>query len=678
MKTKHNTITIFSNGIGHFRRVYKVPSTGLKITIPVNSNDLSDALESLTVFGDGIKLDSPPSFAPTNNESTALDYHPEEGFSSLLRNLAGAEVLITRATLIAETPPVIRGTLVGCEVVESEEKTYEYVIVESSGVIHRIQTSSIKNLEFTQDTIKSEISKALKKKFNKIKPNSTMIELSVSSKNGQETEAIVYYKVPVASWKMRFSVRQDAQQSVLEGCAIVDNNTEEDWQDFIVSVVTGNPISFRTDYGLITVPNREFIRIVDETGLSNVALTGGSPRARKLTKSLSESATFAAAACSSRSSYYNSSNACLESISDDDEGEFTSVEEMAESPGVDAKDVGDFCIFTAKEPVSIQSRRSAIIPMFVHPLQNVADVLVYKHQNHSTRPYRAFKFKNETPYSLSKGKVVFYQGGIFSGEAIMEATKPGDNRTLPYCLENGVRVYQKFEDNETTQSSLRLAKGFGVEEFYEKAGTTYSIENRKNEKFKFVIEHPNLIDSSQVTVYRNGVVDHNAHVIMEKMTSQVWRVYFNLEPNEKVEIKLHESVLRSRKFNVNLNWVLTNSESMGTTKFSRCLDLSKSLDDVNNEIRQIETSIKDTNEQTNRLRENLKATNKESANDSNDKIRRKWLEKLDECDSSIDKLQKNDLVEAKKKKVQIEKQIADELEALVFSSAKGQPAQVKE
>lgn len=668
-KSKHNTITIFSNGIGHFRRIYDIPNgDSLKITIPVNSNDLSDALESLTVFGDGVKLDSPPSFAPTNNEFTTLNISEAEGFSSLLKRLSGAEVRVKFRMPPSKEDQL--ATLIGCESIVTingdKESTTEYLVTEEDGTICRHDMSNVANVTFTQQTVQSEISKALKRKFTTIKPNSTLIELSVSSKNGEPTQAIVYYKVPVASWKMRFSIRQDNNASVLEGCAIIDNNTEEDWQDFIVSVVTGNPISFRTDYGLITIPNREFVRIVDETSLGNVAMPMAAPSrgiAKAALMACSTSASFGGTMSGNiRNSYYNASENQLESVVNEE----VDYEEMAEAPGVESREVGDFCIFTANEPVSINSKRSAIIPMFVTALKNVTNTLVYKNQNHSTRPFRAVKFKNDTAYSLSKGKVVVYQEGVFSGECVMEATKPGDNRTLPYCLENGVRVFRKAETSENTQSSISLAKGFVVEEWYERASTTYSVENRKDEKFKFIIEHQNQLSDSTLTLYRDDVPVNESEVTIDKLTANSWRVYFNLDALEKTNIKVSESVIRSRKFTLNANWLSSNSKIVtweGAKEFSTCLKLCKELDSIQEDINETESTIKDLNEQIVRLRENLKVVSTDKVSSTRDN----WITQLDDCENSLRENQKVKLVDLKKNRRAIEDKLNKELAGLTYS-----------
>lgn len=635
-----NTITLFSNGIGHFKRNYKIPANeNVKISIPFNTEHISDVLESLTVFGEGVKLDSPPSFIPSNSDLTSLTFSEGEGYVSLLRGLSGAEVSVQ----IRPTGKPVRGTLVGVEqknvTVDSKSVvTQEYLVLESNGNLHRYLMTEVEDVQFLQETVKSEIQKALKAKFTRIKPNSTMMELSVSST--KDTNAIVFYKIPVASWKMRYGIRQD-KNAFLDGSAIVDNNTDEDWNDFIVSVVTGNPISFKTDLGMVVVPHREFVKIVDDNTLGNVnvreaafasaksgsrSLRGAMPMAASA-MALSNVGGFEAAAFNADASY----------------------DAMAEAPGMDSKDVGDFCVFTAKEPVSISSKRSAIIPMFGVDLKTSSNLLYYKPQNHASRPYRAFKFKNETPYSLSKGKVVVYQQGLFSGECVMETTKPGENRTLAYCLENGVKVNSETGNCDSTVSSLRLAKGYAFDEIVDEITTKYSVSNKKNEAFKFMVEHKCNLGKSKVSVSNNFTA--------EKLVEDTWRVYFDLPANETIEFELTETCVRTQKYSLNSSWIISNSDRLDSIKELReCLSLSKQIAETLDNYNEQQDVLETLESSIERVRENLKVV----TSDTGSSVRSTWITELNASEGLIKEVNSK-LAELKKKQKQLEKQLGEKL-----------------
>ena len=63
--------------------------------------------------------------------------------------------------------------------------------------------------------------------------------------NGSASRSLrLSYITPVAIWKSSYRLSLDAANSRLEGWAIVDNTTDEDWNNVKLSVVSGRPISF--------------------------------------------------------------------------------------------------------------------------------------------------------------------------------------------------------------------------------------------------------------------------------------------------------------------------------------------------------------------------------------------------------------------------------------------------
>src|SRR5690606_31798376 len=64
--------------------------------------------------------------------------------------------------------------------------------------------------------------------------------------------------------------QQDDDTIEFQGFAVVDNNTDEDWQDVLISVVTGEPITFSTDLADSKTPKRSHVDIVSERALGAV------------------------------------------------------------------------------------------------------------------------------------------------------------------------------------------------------------------------------------------------------------------------------------------------------------------------------------------------------------------------------------------------------------------------
>ena len=67
----------------------------------------------------------------------------------------------------------------------------------------------------------------------------------IDSTDAREREVMASYMVPAPVWKSSYRLIFGASgQPVLEGWAIVDNTTGEDWTKVQLSLVSGRPISF--------------------------------------------------------------------------------------------------------------------------------------------------------------------------------------------------------------------------------------------------------------------------------------------------------------------------------------------------------------------------------------------------------------------------------------------------
>ena len=95
---EHNRVTIFSNGIADFSRVYQTTGKQQALELPVNKDHIGDILASLIISGP-VKLTVPPCFTPANEQTGKLTLSPDNVFQDIFTKLRGAEVEITPSSL---------------------------------------------------------------------------------------------------------------------------------------------------------------------------------------------------------------------------------------------------------------------------------------------------------------------------------------------------------------------------------------------------------------------------------------------------------------------------------------------------------------------------------------------------------------------------------------------------
>lgn len=644
-----NDVTLFSNGIGHFRRTYHVPGGKEEtITIPFKTDYIGDVAASLQVFGK-VRLSAPPSFTPANSNATSLQIDQQNALLSLLTQLSGASITIRSNSATIDS--VLLGVEKAREATTAGAIEKNHIIYQTEeGEIARIAVDYIRSVQFNDESVRTEIEKALKMNFQRIKPYSTLLDLTLTAE--QATDAVVQYTIPVAAWKMRYAIREDKGKLTLEGAAIIDNNTDEDWDDFRISVVTGNPISFNTDIAEVVLPERKMVRLVEGSALGNVGVEEGTVVQPCSARSLRSAG---ARSLGAKMSVQNYAQFGLESMSEGELADMESTDYVAEAPGVDSKEVGDFCVFTSKEPITILARKSAVVPMFTVALQHAGVVLYYKEINHSRRPYRAIKFKNETEYSLGRGKTVIYNEGVFSGECVLETAKPGENRMLPHCLENGVKVVKVDKGYTESRSSVRISDGVVADEKVGIHETVYELQNYKEEPFKFALEHVNRLPFK-------AMVDFSGIEIREQeKISDGWRVYFELPAKEKATLSVVETDHYSQSITLrdNFVWVMQAGVDsiLSDPQVQACVKIQEEIDDLKQQLAQLTKRRNELVAQAERVRSNLEAVGQRASVDA-------WVDDLDKTEKEIRTIDSETSPDIKAKATALRKELTAKLKII--------------
>ena len=82
------------------------------------------------------------------------------------------------------------------------------------------------------------------------------------------------YITPVAIWKSSYRLSLDAAAPRLEGWAIVDNTTDEDWSNVRLSVVSGRPISFISLLDTPRYGNRQVAELPEDRAAGPIVYGG--------------------------------------------------------------------------------------------------------------------------------------------------------------------------------------------------------------------------------------------------------------------------------------------------------------------------------------------------------------------------------------------------------------------
>lgn len=616
-----NSVTLFANGMGHFLR-NEVVQDQKRISIPFSRDVLNDVATSLNVFGN-VKMTSPPSFNTINN--TSNKFETEDVKRRLVKKFVGAKVNHNNKQY----------KLVGVQ--DANWRANDGTVVRDWHIILMDEECTLKNLEsdaqfsFVEDEVRKEISKLLENNLKTVKQDTSLVEFTIAPVTSEAELAVVSFTIPVATYKFRYGLFENNGVFTLEGSVVADNNTDEDWTDCSLSVVTGSPISFATNIAEVVVPKRKMVSVVDNQVLGNVEVNNN----LEAVAFAAQAAPMAASYSKMSRNYRNITSNNLELLS---EGRSSNNLELAQQDEAISKDFGDLCVFTSRNLVNIPAKQSAVVSMFKALVE--ADVIyLYKKENHARRPYRAVRIKNNQTFTFGKGKVVVYENNMLSGESMMENTKPDGTVLLPHCLESNIRIIEENTESSRSILSMNIANKVLITKERQITKTHFLVENKKEKTVVVAIERDVSFcsDDGEISDVKVFCAEDGVSELSCKRYGDELRASFKIEPKTKALVTIYEEMLSPVEYSLsNKHWysVVNQMEDLSNNpSILECRNLSDKIDDIVAENVSLEKELVAENNTSTRMRSNLQVAKGPTSENQ-------WHEQLLASETKISEIQK--------------------------------------
>ncbi|HEY7544151.1 MAG TPA: hypothetical protein VID27_04680, partial [Blastocatellia bacterium] len=252
-------VVLYSNGVAYFERRAQV-SGHAEISLSFKQSQVDDVLKSMVVLDRGkgrigavsYNSSAPPSARlaeiPFSINSAASEEdgesQPSQGLASVLGQLQGARVQVIAANRTAA------GAIITVE--EREVKTDEkkpaairhtLVIASESGEIASFDLEEVRSIRLLDEGARKDINDFAEATASARRRDSKTIV--VTSDGEGQREIVVSYTIAAPIWKTTYRVVIDSTgKPFFQGWAIVDNVSDEDWNDVTLSLVSGTPVSF--------------------------------------------------------------------------------------------------------------------------------------------------------------------------------------------------------------------------------------------------------------------------------------------------------------------------------------------------------------------------------------------------------------------------------------------------
>lgn len=462
-------VVLYQNGIGYFER--SGPMHGDTLRLAVRSEQINDLLTSLTVIDRAGGRSQSISLPIDKSAAQRLDELPPQvrqngGLKSLLSAFRGARLSLTTSQDF--------GTLTGRVVGIEKQGEEVHLALANEGEIAHIPLSAIRRVKLLDRPLQVGLEKVLDHSLNqgKWKP----VELAVRFDHAGKHDLLVSYVAEMPTWKpaYRLVLGNAKEGALLQGWAVVDNTSGEDWDQVELSLSSGSPISFRYDLHKPHFVQRPSVGVQHGQATAPVAAAAvGSPdkyleKMRKRRAKQSGSIANFSEDAFSRSGGVRGRGGMIGSGSGG--GKISSVArgkasmgDFANAGGAGAKGQAMRGLFRYDVPgrVTVPDRSSTLVSLVNRKIEG-EDLLLYRPdaggdaRNH---PYRAVRFKNDTGYMLQGGPVTVLSNGMFVGSGVFNRIEADAETFLPFSLERGISIKSTMSQKRESTKLLAIVGG---------------------------------------------------------------------------------------------------------------------------------------------------------------------------------------------------------------------------
>ena len=348
---------------------------------------------------------------------------------------------------------------------------------------------------------------------------------------------------------------------------------------------------------------------------------------------------------------------------------------LANVQEAEVSEAGDFCVFQASKPVSIDAHRSAVIPVFQSTLDESNAYLHFKTANHSTRPFRAIRFKNTTGHSLGRGVCTVYDANHYAGSCVLPATKPDDFAFLAHALETGVKVTVHAAALKRRRVGVKIAAGVAYDHTLNTTETRYIIHSSQQESFQFLLDHVARISRANVEFVLQRVNSEPQPLPGQEMADS-HRCEFQLSDRELITITVSESAIQQSQIQLvgenwqdskrNIKWLFANlvethSPLAENESIRQAVELNRRLSETSEQITHARAEVERLTQRQERLRKNIKTGGGVHQDE-------KWRTDLARAEDAIVQLEDERIPELMDQSDQLAKQLYDSLKSLVLES----------
>ncbi len=645
-------VVLFSSGVGYFQREGVIDGDA-RVDLSFPTQDINDLIKSMVLRdldGGHVSAVSYDSNAPVEKtlQSFAVNLSSNPTFGQVLNQARGEKVEVVLQQANAAQPGTMTGAIMGVE--QKQEGVDKAVVnVEQLNLwcadgMRSTKLADVQRVRFLNPVMDNEVRKALETLTLSHDTQKKAVSLNFVGEGKRNVR--VGYVIENPIWKTSYRLvlgKEKEDKPFLQGWAVVENATDEDWKDVRMALVSGRPISFQMDlYTPLYVPRPTVVPelfaslrpVTYNDDLQEREKQGpgrGCPTARRRRPApparlpLARRRELGAFAPGGSKGGEAESRRPLR-----DDRNFLGDLKQGVSTMATATKLGDFFQYAIDKPVSLPRQKSALLPIVNKDVQGTR-CSIYNERTQAKFPLLGLKFKNTSGLHLMQGPITVFEGSNYAGDARILDVEPNEERLLSYAVDLGTEVNPVPSSDNGRLTTVKVNKGILYSQTKLRETKTYTIVNRNDAERLVLVEHPvrndfHLTDdTSKPAETASDVYRFEVKVAAGKTATQA-------VTEERV---INEQVQLTNSNDDQIRFFFNSAVSSPKVKdgLKQALDLRAALNKTQREIAEQELQLKTITEDQVRLRANLKEMPPTAA------AYKRYLDKFDQQETQIEKYQ---------------------------------------
>ena len=448
--------------------------------------------------------------------SFGLDLTANPTLGQLLNQARGEQVTVN-------WPTPLTGTILGVEtrkqpVGENKEIDAEFLNVLTEDGLQSVPMAQVQKTKLLNARLDGELHQALALLAASHDKDKKTVTINFDGEGKRQVSVSYVVQTPV--WKTSYRlVLDDKGSPFLQGWAIVENTSDEDWANVKLALVSGRPISYTMNLYeplFATRPNVEpelyrslrpqvyqsDIELAQQTVMAPAAPGGGGRGGRGGGAGGAGGggggfggggaggggfASAGAAPAAARSLAFNSAGSA-ELLADGAANRGLDLQVGVVS-AAEAAQTGELFTYQIKTPVTLQRQKSAMLPIVNQSISG-GKVSIYNENVQAKFPVNGFRLTNSTDLHLMQGPITVFDGGTYAGDARIEDLAPGADRLISYGLDQATEVDPQRGAGKQEMTTVVIHKGTIVATRKYSEEKTYNIRSHDQKKKTVLVEHP--------------------------------------------------------------------------------------------------------------------------------------------------------------------------------------------